>query len=91
MSKHFLEWSVPEHLRLVGIVIICAQVPCSQPSVSRDLEGRLPPRLMRGMKQLGKSGDLLIVCYGARRGLKFRYALESLGRLLQMHMARPNS
>lgn len=27
MSKHFLEWSVPEHLRLVGIVIIWCSSP----------------------------------------------------------------
>ena len=37
------------------------------------------PQVVRSMKQLGKSGDLLIVCYEARRVLRFTYVLESLG------------
>ena len=37
------------------------------------------PQGVRSMKQLGKSGDLLMVCYRARKVLRFTYALESLG------------
>lgn len=46
--------------------------------ISRNSEGQLLPQVVRSMKQLGKSGDLLIVCYGARRVLRFTYVLESL-------------
>lgn len=51
---------------------------------------------MRGLKQLGKSGDLLIiVCYGAKRVsawvLKFSLHWIYVEMILQMHRTRLNS
>lgn len=63
MSKSFLEWVIPEYLRLIGIVILGCSSPLWSALCIQRFEGpTVLPRLMRGGKQLGKSADL---CCGA--------------------------